>query len=148
MKKHSGERGSRRRKKRKGPRKTPQQAKSRPEERVVLTTIATAPSYQDYDHDCPWCRAQRELGLRDGDSLTTTQYAAYQARVDEIIRDEGMPEGAVHRTGEQLRRRYQWISTRLQAEGRETDPERVPDHEFPAFYERVQELTRMYDQLN
>lgn len=114
----------------------------------ALLTIATGDSFHGHDDDCPWCRAQRELGIRDGTPLDEGTLAAFQARVQEIIQAEGMPEGAITMNSDELRAQVDWVNARLAAEGRETDLDRVPDSEFAEHMSRVSELMGEYEMRN
>lgn len=116
----------------------------------VLQTTWFGERHAD-DDDCPWCRAQRELGLSDGVPLSPKQYQAYKKRVDEIIATEGMPDGAVRYTGEQFERRNAWIDARLRERGKDYDLDTIQtlsDAELLEHMELFTELSDAYDNLN
>ncbi len=102
----------------------------------------------DHDHDnCPYCLAKRELGIVDGDPISSKQYQAYKARVDQLIA-EGMPAGE-RMTGEEVMASYDWINARLRERGQYVESlEQLSDERLAEHMERVLELSEEYERLN
>ena len=101
------------------------------------------------DDDCPYCQAQREMGIVDGQRLSEEQYVAFRARVDELIAN-GAPTGEL-KTVEELERYRVWIDARLEAEGRPHGLDamhEMSDDEFTEHMGRVMELSAEYETLH
>ncbi len=100
------------------------------------------------DDDCPYCQAQKELGIVDGQSLSEREYTAFRARVDELIA-AGAPSGELM-TVEELERYRVWIDARLEAEGRPHGLDamhEMSDQEFTEHMGRVMELNEEFEAL-
>lgn len=103
----------------------------------------------DEDDDCPYCQAQREMGIVNGQRISQSEYAAFQARVDELVA-EGAPAGE-SKTMEELERFRVWIDGRLAAEGRPTGLDamhEMSDEEFVDHMGRVHELGEEFEALH
>lgn len=101
------------------------------------------------DDDCPYCQAQRELGIVDGQPLSEQEYVAFRARVDELIA-AGAPSGELM-TVEELERYRVWIDARLEAEGRPHGLDamhEMSDLEFTDHMGRVMELSEEFEALH
>lgn len=100
------------------------------------------------DDDCPYCQAQREMGIVDGQRLSDEEYVAFRDRVDELIAD-GAPSGELQ-TVEELERYRVWIDARLEAEGRPYGLDamhEMSDEEFTEHMGRVMELSEEFRAL-
>lgn len=121
----------------------------RPRERSFVLASGRLGDHGPEDDDCPYCQAQRELGIVNGQQISQDTYAAYRARVDTLIA-EGAPAGQSLPI-EELQRSAMWIDARLEAEGRPHGLDAMhamSDEEFGEHIGRVLELRAEYDALN
>jgi hypothetical protein len=118
--------------------------KTRPAFASLITPGPGAAGHAGYFDDCPICRAMAATGAtpdRDGlVEMSADQHALYRARLQEIVAEEGWPDGAQWVSGEQLRRSFDEVQRTLEARGHRTDIDEMDEDELGLHLERVMQV--------